>query len=140
MPMFIDPSKKEALDSSHSSSSIPVSLLPSRPGMLAVGILCSFFKKGLKSSKSTFYECFGCFRPLCRRVGGSRKSIRVDDIDRRLWEAQTWRTSWQPSLQQSASYSNGEWCHMESSIREAVLYCKRSIGILILSFYILIIY
>ena len=142
VPMFIDPSKKEALETSHSLSSVPVSSLPSRTGILAVGIHYSLLRKWLKSSKSALYEGFGCFRPLFRKVGGSRKSIRVDDIDRRLWEAKTWGIlpPQQPSLQKSSSYSIGDWCHMESSIHEAVLYCKRSIGILILTFCFLIIH
>ena len=135
VPMFINPSKKEALDTSHSLSSVPVSSLPSRPGIPAVGIHCSFFRKWQKSSKSALYKCFGFFRPLRGKIGGSRKSIRVDDIDRRLWEAKSWRGSPQPSLKQSASSSVGDWCHMESSIHEAVLYCKRSIGILLLSLF-----
>ncbi|KAL6311558.1 hypothetical protein AAG906_005262 [Vitis piasezkii] len=102
VPMFIDPSKKEALDTSHSLSSVPVSSLPSRPGIPAVGIHCSFFRKWQNHQ-----------RALRGKIGGSRK-LRLGG-------------SPQPSLQQSASSSVGDWCHMESSIHEAVLYCKRSI-------------
>lgn len=129
VPMFVDPAKEQVLDTSHSLSSVPLSSLPSRPGIPSVGIHFGFFRKWQKSSTSALYRCFGCFRPFHRKLGGSRKSIRVDDIDRRLWETRSWRGSPQPSLHQS------DWCHMESSIHEAVLYCKRSIGILILSLF-----
>lgn len=41
----------------------------------------------------------------------------------------------QVSPQRNISSSPGDWCHLESSIYEAILHCKKSIGVLHVSFF-----
>lgn len=126
--------------------------------------------KWRKSSKRLLQKCFGFVKPLCKTIGGSRKSIRVDDLERKVCEIRSCGNSLQASPRPSTAYSVVEWtdvkklrkkadlnlgfkrtkscnsspqssprislgssssCYdVESSIHEAVLHCKRSIGML----------
>ncbi|XP_031401561.1 probable membrane-associated kinase regulator 6 isoform X1 [Punica granatum] len=88
-----------------------------------------FIRRWKRSSKLVLRKCFRCIKPLCHKDGYLRKSVRVGDIDRRVREVRSWHGSPQASPSHSvASYSAGEWSDVESSIYEAVLHCKRSIG------------
>ncbi|CAA2934979.1 uncharacterized protein LOC111391892 [Olea europaea var. sylvestris] len=127
-----------------------------------------FLRKWRKSSKRVLQKCFGFFRPLCKTLGCSRKNIRVDDLERKACEVQSWNNSLQVSPRPSIAYSSVDWADfnetgnkndvyyelkkiesrngspresprisssysfnvcadIESSINEAILYCKRSI-------------
>lgn len=110
-----------------------------------------FFKNLRTSSRSMIRGWLRMLRPLCHKVGCSRKSIRVDDIDRKKWEIRSLENlnisieaspsmskkseyrrlkkarSWSSKAQESVPTSPC-WFDNESSIYEAVLHCKRSIG------------
>lgn len=116
-----------------------------------------FLKKWRKSSKQIMHKIFGVFvRPFCQKVC-TRKCIRVDDMNRKVLEVQSQGSSLQSSprrnkkkidyrrrLRKAKSWSNMPrelyipqtpcnstsitFCDVESSISEAVLYCKRTIG------------
>ncbi|KAF5953130.1 hypothetical protein HYC85_011074 [Camellia sinensis] len=80
-----DQSKKDDFNALNSNSvlSIPIS---SRNVCAADRIHCGVLKKWRKTSKRIVQKCLGFFRPLCLKVGFSRRSIRVDDIDMNVWE------------------------------------------------------
>lgn len=119
-------------------------------------------EKWRRSSKRILDKCFGLIRPLYK---SSRKNSRVDDLERKVCEVQSWTSSLQTSPRHSSaaadwsdskkisngaaalkktrswgaspqasprlspSHASSAWCGDESSIHEAILYCKRSIGI-----------
>ncbi|KAL3622181.1 hypothetical protein CASFOL_033592 [Castilleja foliolosa] len=94
-----------------------------------------------KSSRRFFRGIFGILNPL---IGCSRRSNRVDDIERvqfdsvvvgnkkdckyALKKVKSCNNSAQASPRIGPSYSTNSWsCDAESSIHEAILYCKKSI-------------
>ncbi|XP_057780380.1 probable membrane-associated kinase regulator 6 [Salvia miltiorrhiza] len=103
-------------------------------------------EKWRRSSKRILHKCFGLIRPLYR---SSRKNNRVDDLERKVCEVRSWTNSLQASPRPSSAASlkkvrswgaspqasprlspsraSSAWCGDESSIHEAILYCKRSI-------------
>ncbi|CAN1793682.1 hypothetical protein LINPERHAP1_LOCUS20073 [Linum perenne] len=88
-----------------------------------VDVQCRVFCRWRKMSMRVVMKCF-------RRmwVRSSRKSIRVDDVGRRVLEVRSLSNS-----PLSAGYStDGNWSDVDSSIYEAVLHCKRSIGMFLL--------
>lgn len=128
-PVFVSPSNIEAssctsdLSNSYSFSSRNFVVTASEHHSHVL-------KKWKKSSKKIMQKCFGYVRPRCYRVGSSRKSNRVDDIDRRVREAKSWSKSPETFLQQNTTHRVSESCSdIENSIYEAVLHCKRSIGL-----------
>lgn len=120
LPIYIDPSK---IEPSSSSSSKALSR--------KVSIHYCSIRKWCKSSKQIARKYFRVIRPSCEKVGGLRKSTsRVEALmERREWKAQSLSNSLQGSPQ-NTDCSLGDWFHIESSIHEAVLHCKRSIGML----------
>ncbi|KAL5796096.1 hypothetical protein ACOSQ2_000916 [Xanthoceras sorbifolium] len=126
-PVYVDPSKIEMSHTSDSVTIPPVSSCSSRNIISAYQVHYQFFRKWRKLSKQVLQKCFGYLRPFCHKVGSSRKSNRVDDIDWRVWEVKSWSNSPQASPRRHAAYSVGNWSDMESSIYEAILHCKRSV-------------
>lgn len=120
-PVFVDPSVVH--DSSTSGSSLSVS-----ESITVTEVPSNFLRKWRKFSKRILQKSLGYLRPFHRRIKVSRKSNKVDDFDRRLCDVTSWRSSPQASPQQSASCSQGASYDIESSINEAILHCKRSIG------------
>lgn len=134
-PEFVDPSKK--LDASTSG------LITVQPGssFSSGNVIPVFqghyrlFSKWRISFKKNFLKCFGYLRPHCHNIGSSwKRSSRVDDIDRREREVKSSSSSPQASPPPSAKYSVGvgDWYDIENSIYEAILHCKRSIGLFLL--------
>uniref|UniRef100_A0A2P2IS61 Membrane-associated kinase regulator 6 n=1 Tax=Rhizophora mucronata TaxID=61149 RepID=A0A2P2IS61_RHIMU len=93
----------------------------------AVDIQCNVLQRWRKLSKRVLRKCFGQLRPT--RIGGSIKSIKVDDIDRKASEVKSLSNSPETSPGQSPPYSTDVWsdAEYESPIYEAVLHCKKSI-------------
>ncbi|KAA8520695.1 hypothetical protein F0562_015033 [Nyssa sinensis] len=107
IPVYVDPSKIEVFRTSNSVPAIPISSLSSRSIVCpADRSHCHFLRKWRKSSKRILQKCFGCIRPLCRNAGCSRKSIKIDDIDSKVWEVKSWSNSPQTSPGQSEAYSS----------------------------------
>ncbi|KAJ4843627.1 hypothetical protein Tsubulata_049808 [Turnera subulata] len=94
--------------------------------------------------KHALQNCLKFARPVCHSERGSRKSIKVNDLDRSVWEVGS-RSSNSPhvSLRRRIAYSMADCCDVESSIYEAVLHCKRSMstfpGLLLRSFQLIFI-
>ncbi|GAV69903.1 hypothetical protein CFOL_v3_13403 [Cephalotus follicularis] len=129
-PVYVEPPKRGPscsnsdstsvmLDSSSSSIKTVVIQAPTRGHIL---------RRWRKASDQVLQKCCQYVRSFFFKVGCSRKCIRVDDIDRRVWEARSLSNSPQASPLPTIACSVGDWCDTESSIYEAVLHCKRSIG------------
>ncbi|XP_062086987.1 uncharacterized protein LOC133793708 [Humulus lupulus] len=94
---------------------------------------CCFFRRRRTKSPSSEQICLRKFyeylRPTTRRlVVGSKKSTKVDDIDRRIMEVRSWSNG---IASPQTSPGPSSVCVVdinESSIHEAILHCKRSIG------------
>lgn len=142
-PVFVDPSTKveescngntpdpiETKIGSFGSSSFSSRTVSSRTTEIHHG----FLTRLRKSTWRTLVDFFRYFNQLRQKVGGSRKSIRVDDIDNTDWKVKSLRSS--RSQKESprpitTHHPIGDLHddHHESSIYEAVLHCKRSVGI-----------
>lgn len=125
-PIFINQSKIEASNFLDLAPAMPS--ISSKTGVSAVDIRCHSFIRWRRSLQ----KCFGYLRTLCHRIGGLRKSIKVDDIDGRAWEVKRPSNSPGASPRQRTTYLRDDWCDIESSIYEAVLHCKRSMGMFML--------
>lgn len=134
-PVYVDPWK---LDVSRSSNSCTVPLSSSRNISSAHKVHHQVIRRWSNLSKRVLQKCFRCLIPCCRKVGTSRKSSRVDDIDRNLWKVKSWNDSPQASPPVCTTYSVGDWHDVDSSIYEAILHCKRSIGTSILPSFFMI--
>ncbi|KAJ8748898.1 hypothetical protein K2173_013331 [Erythroxylum novogranatense] len=122
-------------NSLHRSSSSSVNLRPSsstRPSpssfsdstvVPVADTQCEVLRRWKKRSERILQKWIGHLTPFCLGVGGTRKSIKVDDIDRREWEVKSWSNS--PTYHSADSWSELEF---ETSIYEAILHCKKSIG------------
>ncbi|CAI9768870.1 unnamed protein product [Fraxinus pennsylvanica] len=177
MPIYFERSKPEAFSTSTSAPGMPISSysMRSRCEQLPEGSLEKkfpgqprsiryfFLGKWRKSSKGVLQKCFGFVWPFYKTLACSRKNIRVDDLERKVCEVQSWNNSLQASPRPSTAYSAVDWadkndvyyglkknksrksspresprisssysCNdcadIESSINEAILYCKRSIS------------
>ncbi|KAL0426064.1 UNVERIFIED_CONTAM: putative membrane-associated kinase regulator 6 [Sesamum radiatum] len=170
MPLYVDRSNVvRALRTSTSVPPSPVSSCYLESPFLANKNQYCLLGRWRKSSKRIFRKCFGFVKPLCQSIGRPRKSSRVDDLERKVCEIQSWSNSLEASPRPSSAYSVVDWsdvkrignnvdlhyglkkakswrssprasprispsrsssaCDVESSIHEAILYCKRSIGI-----------
>ncbi|KAI3444476.1 hypothetical protein Pfo_001141 [Paulownia fortunei] len=167
-PVYFDRSKVEALKTSTSVPPSPISSYSLGNPIVANKNQYCLLGKWRKSSKIILQKCFGFVKPLCQRIGCSRKSNRVDDLERKVCEVQSWSNSLEASPRPSSAYSvvdwsdvkkignkvdhyyglkrvkswssspqtspritpshsSNAWYDVESSIHEAILYCKRSI-------------
>lgn len=170
MPIYLDRTKIH-VEALNAPSALPDSILISSKGFGCdredrVVNFYYFFKNWRKSSKRVIRRCLRMLRPLCYKVGCSRKSIRVDDIDRKKWEIRSLENhnnSLEASPRQTMSKKNeyrrlkkaksgsnlaqesvpaSPYCasfDMESSIYEAVLHCKRSFGMYVTIMHIIIV-
>ncbi|KAK6285728.1 hypothetical protein POUND7_011907 [Theobroma cacao] len=133
-PIYIHPSRRESCNTLDSIQTTPSSSFSSRTEIPTVRIKCRFLRRWRKSTWQILRNLFGHLRPSCHKGGCLRTSTRVDDIDRRTWKVKSWKSSPQASPLQSTACSMGDSCHLENPIYEAVLHCKRSIGIFKVSF------
>jgi len=134
-PLFVDPSKldscKTTLDSTRQSK--PISSLFSRiVSPRTVQIHHGFLTRWKTSTCRTLRNLSRYVNELCQRVGSSRKSTKVDDFDKEEWLVHSWSSSHQASPKSSTINPIGALHDHENSIYEAVLHCKRSIGMVIL--------
>lgn len=159
MPVYNNDTSKVMVETFRNSSvssipSSPVSSLyrPSRNNpFLANKNHYYLLGRWRNSSKKILHKCYG----FVKAIGSSRKSNRVGDLDRKVFELQ----SLSNSPRRSSVYSAVEWCDVkrigglekanswratspnvspsrssnvccdaQNSIHEAILYCKRSIG------------
>ena len=134
-PLFAGPSTLESCDTTtNSTQSKPISSFSSRiVSPRTVQIHHGFLTKWKTSTCRTLRNLSRYVNQLCQKVGSSRKSTKVDDIDKEEWLVNSsWSSSQQPSPKSSTVNPVGALLDHENSIYEAVLHCKRSIGMLML--------
>ncbi|GAB4861664.1 hypothetical protein Ancab_036916 [Ancistrocladus abbreviatus] len=85
-------------------------------------------KKWQKSSKKILQKYFRFLVPLCPNRTELRRNARVDDLDSRASEVMSLSSTPAESPRSSTTYYNsrGNLSDTESSVHEAILYCKRS--------------
>lgn len=130
-PLSVDPSMEESCNTPNSTQATLSSVFYS--GIVSprtVEIHHGFHTKSRKSAWQVLRSSFRFLKQLCQRAGGSRKSTRVGDFGKTEWEVK----SGSISVQASPKSVIGDLCDHENPIYEAVLHCKRSIGILMLFF------
>ncbi|KAI3449223.1 hypothetical protein Pfo_005888 [Paulownia fortunei] len=122
MPVYVDRSKVEAFKTSTSVPASPISLYPSRSPFVANRNQYYLLGKWRKSSKRILQKCLGFVKPLCKTIGSSRKSNRVDDLERKVFEVQSWSNSLEASPRQSSAYSVVEWTDVKKIGNSVDLY------------------
>lgn len=119
---------------SNISPSLHVSSISLKNGNPNIQISCCWYLGRWRKlvSKRILKKIFGYLLvvPFCHKIGGSRKSVKVDDIGLRTMEVRSMNNSPQTSPHRSRVrvYSAVDWYDSESSINDAILHCKKSIG------------
>ncbi|CDP08744.1 unnamed protein product [Coffea canephora] len=72
-------------------------------------------RKWTKSSNKVLQRCFSLLKPFCQGFGWSRKSIRVDDLDRKVLEVQSRSNSQQASPDRRTAYSAANWAAVKQT-------------------------
>ncbi|XP_022738466.1 probable membrane-associated kinase regulator 6 isoform X2 [Durio zibethinus] len=130
MPFFVNPLKMEVLEVSGSTSTLPAS--SHAPNLVVPASKTNRpLRRGRRLSKRIFLKYLDFLRPLYRRIRGRKSSSRAESVDARVQVRKNWVYSAETSPRISVAYSADEWrksCDSESSIYEAVLHCKKSIG------------
>ncbi|GMP24650.1 hypothetical protein CsSME_00001840 [Camellia sinensis var. sinensis] len=127
MPLFVKPLKMEAY--SNPTTPISSSHVQKNNVLSASKIRCSSLRRCRRLSNRIFQKYLEFIRPLCQKLRGQRSGSRAGAAESRM---QNWiYPSPAASPRSSVAYSVDNWrksCDSESSIYEAVLHCKRSIG------------
>ncbi|PON96937.1 putative membrane-associated kinase regulator [Trema orientale] len=135
MPLFLDPLKMEVYEASSSSENMPNSLHSPKPGIPAGNSDCSSLRRCRRLSRRIIQKYLNFLRPLYRRIRGHNKASsktaahvekRVQMGKSRVYSSET--ASPRISVAYSADDCWRKSCDSDSSIYEAVLHCKRSIG------------
>ncbi|KAL1813766.1 hypothetical protein ACET3Z_023831 [Daucus carota] len=132
MPFFVKQLKADAHDhASDSTKNLQCPLFSSEKLKSGTRIRCSSLKKCRKLTKKIFQKYVNLIRPLCQRVRGRRSGSRVGTFTSRMHGERNWDCSASTSPRASVAYSADTYrmsCDSESSIQEAVLHCKRTVG------------
>lgn len=134
-PLFAESLKMESFSDSVSTTSNLV--LPSSASCSSSSIInnmapkahtsrCSSLKRCRTLSRRMFQKYLSFLRPLCRKLRGCHQKSGSNHH-----EGAGKRGFYETSPRISVAYSADDWrksCDSESSIYEAVLHCKRSIG------------
>ncbi|CAK9176941.1 unnamed protein product [Ilex paraguariensis] len=131
MPLFVKPLKMEAYDALNSTPSTPVSSDSQKNVHTASKVRCSSLRRCRRLSKQIFQKYLDFLRLLCQRIQGRKSGSRAGTIDARMQEVENWEYSPATSPRTSEAYPADNWrssCDSESSIYEAVLHCKKTIG------------
>ena len=132
-PVFVGPSK---LESCNTTPYLTQTKLGSSPlccrtvSPRTVEIHHGFLKRWRRSTWRTLVYFFRYVNRLGQKVGCSRKGTRVDD-----WQVRSLSSSLQASPKPITTPPIGDLHDHENSIYEAVLHCKRSVGIVMLFFF-----
>ncbi|TKY58831.1 membrane-associated kinase regulator 6 [Spatholobus suberectus] len=128
-PVYVDPSKLESCNTTpDSTQSSPISSFSSRiVSPRTVQIHHGFLTRWKTSTCRTLRILSRYVNQLCQKIGSSRKSTKVDDIDKEEWLVNSWSSSRQASPKSITVNPIGALHDHENSIYEAVLHCKRSI-------------
>uniref|UniRef100_A0A5B6YSL4 Membrane-associated kinase regulator 6 n=1 Tax=Davidia involucrata TaxID=16924 RepID=A0A5B6YSL4_DAVIN len=131
MPLFVKPLKTETYDAADSIPTTPVSSHAQMDMHSASKLRCSSLRRCRRLSRQLLQKYLDFLRPLCQKLRGRRSDSRAETIKTRMQEVKKWRYSPATSPRTSVACSPDNWrrsCDSESSIYEAVLHCKKSIG------------
>ncbi|KAK7279883.1 hypothetical protein RJT34_24942 [Clitoria ternatea] len=130
VPLFVDSLKMEEYQSSDSTRSlVSSSHAPKRTLSEGHNFRCPSLKRCRTLSRRMFQKYLNFLRPLCRRLRGHKS--HTENVSKRAEAAKNRRSYSETSPRISIAFSADDWrksCDSESSIHEAVLHCKRSIG------------
>lgn len=142
MPFFVEPLKIETFEaSSNSNKNLPISLHSPKHGAISGPNHsdCSSMRRCRRLSRRIIHKYFNFLSPLYRRIRGQRTSSKAGHADKRIHyhhqhqpvkNSRVYSSETSPRISVTA-YSADDWrksCDSDSSIYEAVLHCKRSIG------------
>ncbi|KAK7274809.1 hypothetical protein RIF29_15908 [Crotalaria pallida] len=128
-PVFFDPAKVDSSNSPDPNQTKIGSSFSSRSvSSSSVEIHHCFLKRWRKSTQRTLAEFLRYVNQLRHKVRRSRKSIRVNDIDKTDWHVKRLSSSEPASPISAITNPMGDLHDHENSIYEAVLHCKKSIG------------
>lgn len=127
VPVFVKQVKADASDPTKTSPS-PSCISEKLHSDSGSRTRSSSMRKCRKLSKQMFLKYLDFLRPLCQRVRGRKSGSRVGTCTTRLHGEKTWPSSASTSPRASVADNWRRSCDSESSIYEAVLYCKRTIG------------
>lgn len=129
---FIDPVKVQKYEDEDFDPNFPKSSHTENDVHPANTSDCSSMRKCRKLSKKVLQKYLSFFKPLYQRIRGHRSSSsKPENVGRRSKSMKNWEYSHEASPRISVAYSADDWrrsCDSESSIYEAVLHCKKSIG------------
>ncbi|XP_030548586.1 probable membrane-associated kinase regulator 6 [Rhodamnia argentea] len=133
LPFFVDPLKLKSCEASnHPTSSPPPPVHVKRTVMPESKLRSPSLRQCRRLSRRIFRKYLHLFRPLVQMMRGRGTGPKAEET--RGAKSQAIKNSVHPvecSPRISSAYSADEWrrsCDSESSIYEAVLHCKRSIG------------
>ncbi|EXC05932.1 hypothetical protein L484_014200 [Morus notabilis] len=138
MPLFLDPLKMEAYEASSTTSTqnLPNSSHSPITGVPAGNSDCSSLRRCRRLSRRIIQKYLNFLRPLYRKIRGHNKagSKAAGHVEKRVQGGKNRvYSSESASPRISVAYSADDYwrksCDSDSSIYEAVLHCKRSIGI-----------
>lgn len=132
LPLFVDPLKLKSCEASNPTASLSPPVHVKRTVMPENKLRSPSLRQCRQLSRRIFRKYLHLFRPLVQIMRGRRTGPKAEDA--RSAKSQAIKNSVYPvecSPRISTAYSADEWrrsCDSESSIYEAVLHCKRSIG------------
>ncbi|KAK9292495.1 hypothetical protein L1049_020468 [Liquidambar formosana] len=132
MPFFVDPLKMEAYDALDTIPTSPNSSHAPKIVLSASEIRCPSLRRCRRLSKRIIQKYLDFLRPLFQRIRGRRSGVRPETFDTRSEVVKNRVYSVESSPRRSVTYCLDDWrksCDSESSIYEAVLHCKKSIGL-----------
>jgi hypothetical protein len=134
MPFFVESLKMEEYEALESNTSLDSSSDSTKGGVVHLGhSRCSSLKRCRTISRRIFQKYLNFLRPLCRKLRGHKLGSNIETVAKRNTDALMNRRYYnsESSPRISVAFSADDWrmsCDCESSIHEAVLHCKRSIG------------
>ncbi|KAJ1384967.1 hypothetical protein SESBI_42034 [Sesbania bispinosa] len=131
MPLFVESLKMEEYETSDSNTSFTSSSHAPKSVVPAGHSRCPSLKRCRTLSRRIFHKYLNFLRPLCRRLRGHKSGSNTETVAKRGEAVKNRRYYSETSPRISVAFSADDWrksCDSESSIYEAVLHCKRSIG------------
>ncbi|XP_038999382.1 probable membrane-associated kinase regulator 6 [Hibiscus syriacus] len=134
VPFFVNPLKIEAyeIEASDSVSAMAIATSSQVPAVPPSKTNRPSLSRCRRLSRRILSKYLDFLRPLYRRIRGRKSNGRAESVDAGIQTKKKWVYSAEASPRISVAYSGAdEWrnsCDSESSIYEAVLHCKKSIG------------
>lgn len=139
VPLFFKPMSMESYDASDSMPATPSTSIPQKEMLQSSGrIPCSSLRSYRRLSRQFFQKYLDFLRPICQKLRRCRFGPKHRTVNSRMQEMKNWDFY---SATGSPRTSVDNWRRSfdsESSIHEAVLHCKRTIGMImfVISFHL----